>query len=599
MNKRLPFISLLFLILTLFSFIPGLIEARSHRFLDLEIEAQVGADGLVRVIESHTIQFQGEFSGMFQRFNTSRGVKISELLVSEEGVPYERIEGTKPGPPGTYYVDEKADEVYVDWSFSARDKVRTFELRYTLANVVLKHEDVAELYYIFVGSDWDEPRDHVKVVLNLPYGAELEQIGAWGHGPLHGQVTIVSPRQIIWEVDSLPPRTFVEGRVVFPPFLVPGATRLTKENALDRILAEEAGKVAKVEKLQKRKKLDPYLATLAFLLGSSIIFYFSRRFGRNGKGYQEKYYQKLPANYPPAELAILYRYAVSHDDLIATILDLARRGFLSIEEISLKGVKKQDKYTYQFSRIMVSPEKGQELRSYENSVLTLLFSELEADVVSLEDFEQYLQKYPENFQKFWQSWSKLVEKSTEKYNFYDLKSRKQAGWFLIPSFACLFLAIGAFVWELNVSGVVLSALFILSLGLIISFAFRRSEQGHLEYTKWKAFRRYLKDFSRVEISRVGSLGIWEEVLPYAMTLGVATQLFDQLAIVFPNLEQNGYHFGSGWLLYSQASGMNRIGAMTTSMQKSFTSTIQSSGSSGGGFSGGGGGGFGGGGGGVR
>ena len=45
------------------------------------------------------------------------------------------------------------------------------------------------------------------------------------------------------------------------------------------------------------------------------------------------YYRELPGQYSPAELAVLWRYGdPTTDDFTATILDLARRGYLSIEE---------------------------------------------------------------------------------------------------------------------------------------------------------------------------------------------------------------------------------------------------------------------------
>jgi hypothetical protein len=59
-------------VLLILAIVPAGSEARSHRFLSLDIEAQVGADAVVRITETHTVQFDGTFSGMFQTFNISR-----------------------------------------------------------------------------------------------------------------------------------------------------------------------------------------------------------------------------------------------------------------------------------------------------------------------------------------------------------------------------------------------------------------------------------------------------------------------------------------------------------------------------------------------
>ena len=45
------------------------------------------------------------------------------------------------------------------------------------------------------------------------------------------------------------------------------------------------------------------------------------------------YYRELPEPYPPAEAAVLIRYKkLTPDDITATIMDLARREYLIIEE---------------------------------------------------------------------------------------------------------------------------------------------------------------------------------------------------------------------------------------------------------------------------
>ena len=124
------------------------------------------------------------------------------------------------GSAGTYFVRQREDEVYVDWSFEATDEIRHFELSYVLHNVILKHEDVAEFYYQFVGRPLGPGTRSRKIILSLPYGVQMNEVLAWGHGPLHGAVTIESPSSIVWEVENLPARTFVEGRVVFPNSLV-------------------------------------------------------------------------------------------------------------------------------------------------------------------------------------------------------------------------------------------------------------------------------------------------------------------------------------------------------------------------------------------
>lgn len=572
--------------------VPTAAQARSHRFLSLDLDARVGADGVVRVTETHTVQFDGTFTGMFQWIDTSRDVEIYNLVVSEGGVDYTRLDTDTPGEAGTYFVREDKNQVYVDWSFEATDEIRRFQLSYDVHNVILKHNDVAEFYYKFVGNQWDQPRDQVRIVLSLPYGAELEDIAAWGHGPLHGEVTIISPSEIVWEVENLPAKTFVEGRVVFPNSLVPLAGRFTNEDRLEAIFKEELGVEQRRQRDQALRDADPYVAAAVLAITYLLAVYIWRGYGKAGPGYKERYYKELPATYPPAELAILYRRMVDSRDFTATLLDLARRGFFTIEEVV------GDDSNYKFTKRTVESEKSKALRPYEKKILEL-FADLGDEAVTLGDIKVYAKNNKKAFAEFWAEWGKEVQESAKTHNFFDKKAKK-AFWFMIPAFALL-IGTGVFAsLEMFITAVVCFVMGFAVVFLVAVVAYRHSAQGYEDYTKWRAFRRYLKDFSRVETARIGSLGIWEEFLPYAITLGVADRMLKQLEVRFPNLEQDGYQFGAYWFMYHHPLGIMRITHMTNTVGKSVASLTATHGSgTGGGFSGGGGGGFGGGGGGVR
>lgn len=577
------------------------VEARSHRFLDLQIEVKVGADGVVRVTETHTVQFDGTFSGMYQWIDTSRDLEVRDMVVSEKGIPYTRLERNSPGPTGTYYVNAKTDELYVDWSFEATDEVREFQLSYVLDNVVLKHKDAAEFYYQFVGKQWEEPREHVRVVLSLPDGAHADEVLAWGYGPLHATVTVESPSRVVWEVERLPAKTFVEGRVVFPTRLVPGATRVTNETRLAGMLADEEKKQENLVKSQKRKALDPYVAMgVAGLVYLFMVFVW-HNYGKLGPGYKDKYFKQLPAKYPPAELAILYRGTTINTDFTATIFDLARRGFFVVEEeVSLQGKGSQKEPSYTLTKKEITEGQFKTLKPYETQVLEFLFAGAVQDEISLDGIKEHVEDHPKRYEGFLDKWGEGVKEAAKVHQFYDQEAKKVL-WYLIPGLLLLPLAILPFVLGMNWTGATCLFMSFAATIVVATAGERRSAEGHEEYTKWKAFRRYLKESSRVETARVGSLGIWEEFLPYAIILGVADQMLKQLAIRFPNLEENGQHFGSYWFLYHRPGGLASFRHMTSTVGQSMTSITAPASSGGGsrGFSGGGGGGFGGGGGGAR
>ncbi len=571
--------------------------ARTHRFRDLQVEARLGADGVVRITERHTVQFDGKFTGMFQWIDVSRGVGVRDITISEDSVRYTRLERESPGPAGTYYVRTSADEVYVDWSFEAQDETRVFELSYVLDNVVLKHNDVAEFYYQFLGDKWEDPRDNVRVTLLLPHGAKPDEILAWGHGPQQGEVTIVSPQEIVWQASPVPARTFVEGRVVFPTRLVPLAKRTTNKAALGTIVAEEEGKVLRKERLERLKKVDPYTALFVLALFYLINVYIWYNYAKPYPGYKEKYYKELPADYAPAELGVLYSRPVDGKTFIATVLDLARRGYLTIEEaVSLQGKRGKEKAGYEFIRTEDIGGDTTGLQLHEQRLLAFLFDQSGVGRITLAEIEELARQEKKEFRAFWKEWSEEIKEAGKKRQFFE--RNKRVYWFFVPTILIFVLSIPAFAATMLFTGAASIAAGLVTLVLIAVASERRSPEGNMEYTKWRAFRRYLKDFSRLDISRIGSLGIWEEYVPYAFILGLAERVIKQLEVTFPNLEDGGYRFGGNWFIYHHTFRTSNFSHLTKTMDSSLTQTITSTGT-GGSFSGGGGGGFGGGGGGVR
>lgn len=579
--------------------LPVSASARSYELLGLEVEAQVGADAVVRISETHTVKFNGTFSGFYQVFDTSREIAIRDVVVSEGGMPYQRIPGDTPGEPGTFFVKESDDEVLVDWSFSATDEVREFTVSYTLHNAILKHNDVAEFYYQFVGTGWDLPRDRVRVVLTLPHGATTQQVAAWGYGPPHGTVTIESPTRIVWEVEKLPANTFLEGRVVFPNSLVPLGTRYTNENGLERILEDEERRLERERRAERRQAADSWAAALVFLVSGALVFYLGKRFAQRGRGYKDRYYKGLPGNYPPAELALLYRRSVDGRDFTATVLDLARRGFLRIEEVSDQGKSNDGSANYLLKKLPASPPDLAQLRSYETRILRL-FADL-GEKFTLDDLRVYVEKHPEKFAAFWKEWLDDVRKAAAEHGFFAEAENKRALAFLLPAVGLIIVAVAAASLEMFWTAGMAFFSGIAVIIMVVVSAARMSEYGYEQYTKWIAFRRYLKEFSRVDQVRLGALGLWEEYLPYAVTLGVADQMLNQLEIGFPSLQDGTYRFGTGWLIYHHWAGVHSVSHLTSGMERSINQsvTIPQGTGSGGGFSPGGGGGFGGGGGGAR
>ncbi len=218
---------------------PVCADSRSYYFPQVLIEAEVNADGSMRVVEHRTFKFNGRYRGAWEYIYLKNYASIRDVLVGEQGQPYEQMPPGTQDIPGIFYVEEQPGRIYIDWSFEANNEERTFTICYTVDNAVLVHQDVAELYYQFIGAKWEERTSYAQVALTLPGGASAEELKVWGHGPLQGNVSIEGGNRVVWEVKDLPRQTFLEGRVAFPVQLVPQATKVSGGEGWPGILAEE------------------------------------------------------------------------------------------------------------------------------------------------------------------------------------------------------------------------------------------------------------------------------------------------------------------------------------------------------------------------
>lgn len=597
--------------------------ALADRSLTMEqiiYDAEILPDASMYVTERITVDFKGRWEGFFVEIPIG-DFPITDVVVSENGQAYEHNPGTEYGPPGTYLTLLKNNNALIDWSIEAYNQTRTFDLSYRVENAVKIHDDVAELYHKFVGEANENKVSYVQVNLKLPEGAEGyqqgEDIRIWGHGPLNGEVDFVGSNGVVWTVNNLPPKTFLEGRVVMPVALFPHAPEeaYTGQNALATILAEEGGWADKANRERMLAKAEMGTGCVLVVITLIALVFLWTRVGRKYEtAFDGDYYRELPADYSPAELSVLWNFKkLKAQDMTATIMDLARRKFLFLEEDTAKvsrliGSKEVKTYLLSF---MPPPDPATlrkpndaNLRPHEADLLNYLKNDIGKGkkYIHLTDIEEHAKKEGIFFHDFWEDWTDDINKGCNKYSFFDDQGKIPRNTAIV---GILLILAGLFIATMGSLYIGFPMLISGFLILIVPRFFkRRSVLGQDEFARWQAFKRFLEHFSEMQRHEIPSLIIWEHYLVYAVTLGVAKEVIKQLELVFPNMQDDDYRFGSGWLHYgtygSLTSFNNSFAGINASLERSLqtankaASKASSGSGGGGGFSGGGGGGGGGG-----
>ncbi len=593
-------------------------ENRSYQELDLQVEARILPDGSMLVRETRILEFKGDFSRYRRQIPHQGYGQILEVKASEPNRPYTKTNDLNGRPEGRFATSKAQvsgiDQDIIELFFQAHDQKRTFIIEYRLTDVVKVHNDVAELDWKFIGAGRSLPIGSMSVNLTLPEGSSTDALKVWGHGPLKGTVQKINGSQLSWQTTNLPKDRFLEGRVAFPPTLVPQATKRTNKAALPAILAEEQ-RWADQRAQEQREALYIVAGSIGVgLIGilTSFLIYFL--FGRKYKSAIEvEYYRELPGTYSPAEAGCLVENNVIKPQAIAaTFMDLARRGYLRMEPA----------HNSESEDILVHHLKpaGADLAPHERLLLEFFFNRVGAmqSQVWFSALKIYRKAEPAATAAFISSFQSCVKTSVAAMGYFQSTNRARsiAGIGFCVGLAGLIIS-WAMVWLYFAAAFAVVCASMLA-ALLISRSL--TPAGQQQFDLWQAFRRFLKDFSNLEHAQIPQLILWEHYLVYAVVLGVAKEVIKQLPIVYPQLNEPNsnfapywggmYHtsYGSDGLLHQTSfAGLNSFSEIVDSMQTTWSdaysslaassiSSISNSsgGGDGGGFSGGGGGGGGGG-----
>ena len=598
---------------------------KEFHFPEVTVDGTVTEDGDLLLQEARTFDFRnGPFT--FAYFNVSdpddhlRDFTITERLGDGREVPVE------PDYASHSIVTEGFQ---ARWSYQAEDEERTWVFRYRVACAVDVYTDTAHLNWQFIGTGWDRPTAHAVITVHLPprfpqqtvrrtecnpaeqatssgTGTPLVRgdVRAFGHGPLNGQVTLVDPRTIRYDVREVPPASYVEGSILFPRDAVPTALA-TDQPGLRSILDQEAlwveqANAIRTRHLTERRWVFGLLIGVPLALGLLVLLARWRDRVRDVPRVLDQ---------PPGDDAVgaaaLWSAWEGHlspqNAYRAQVLRLARLGAIELRAEGRVSDPK-DLTIVRRKRVLDMPKE------IDQDFLWLLFGRGADAVDEVSLMNPKPGRARDSYSRYSAWWTAVRMKSG------DLVRRIQQGDARLESVAATTVAIGAAgygiwtaVWGLGGAiGWWLLPVAVVSLVVALRLIHARLGTDDRERVKrLEAFRTYLREFSSLPDAPALAVIIWEQYLEWAVALGVAQEVEKQVRVLVP-VEQlrspipggptglaglNAFHsFQSA----APTIVMTSIASVSSgSTSGGFGSFSSSSGFSGGGFSGGGGGGGGG------
>jgi uncharacterized membrane protein len=560
--------------------IAGAQVERSYHYAAIDATYTVNQDTTVDVEERQTYEFVGEYYQGWRNIPRKGVDEITNVTVIDAatGQPLEystkRLDKTKPESWGKYTTYSDDGETIIEWYYDAKDTTRTWILKYKLLGSIAFYKDHDELYWnIF--SDFDVPVNKVSAKIILP-GAITATSSSLYTTNSHDYTFTSDAQSYTATVAAIEPHEAVT-------FAVGWQKGLVDESAYRSWFY---------------KRVSPLVAGVMILLASivfSILYWRRQEYVYRGKGTVIPQYEP-PKHLPPAMAEVAARGSVSSKAWSATVVDLAVRGYVVIDEVESDGIfgwfKSKD---YKVKRTAKSTE---DLREYEQEFVSALFDD--SDTFSTKE----LSKSPTKQHKLVLKISKITDRlykdtevETDAYT-VDPKSlllRKKAGWavFFAPFVAVAsFLITDSVFWFLGTLLCTFAAALVV---YVVKIRPQLNRTGHILREEWAGFKLFLSVTGRDRMQNL-TPDMFEKYLPYAMMFGVEkkwAEAFKDISLPPPNW----YHSNSAAFV-AMHSGGGAGSFSPTSFASGFSASFASSfASSGGGGASGGGGGAGGGGGG--
>ncbi len=494
-------------------------------------------------------------------------------------------------------LDGKSYKIY----FEAHNEMVAFKISYILKDVIVAHEDVAEIYWTFIGENYDDRINDLQIRVNLPSKDYTNNFRIWAHGEMTGEIKAIDNQMIEAKVRELPAKSSVDIRSTFDLALINKniLAKKTNDQALKQIIEVETKRADEANQERQKMRIKYYII-LGLIIGwlfSLIIswIYVYWKFDREyKKEFKAKYNREFIEEYNVEVIDYLFTKNITSNAMSASIMNLIYKKNIQVEAI--EGKKK----AYLFTLI-----NKDNLSNAETDLVDFLFNIVGEDnkftTIELKSYAKST-KTCEKFSSRYQAWKNKVIDESKKQNFYEMHAK--------PKIIGLIYLVGAIF--INVLALVLNVInpftyiivFLSIIFLIYTCCFtKRTKRGNEHYAKWLAFKNFLNDFGTFNIKELPEIALWERYMVYATLFGLAKKVSKVMNVKIKDIEKTGEYINydyMDWYIYDaiNTSIVSSIDANTTAITSERVNSISSSGSGfGGGFSSGSG--FGGGGGGGR
>lgn len=567
--------------LAFFAALPASSAPRQLVIQHFDEQVLVNADGTIDVTENITAQFNGSnWHGIYRsipvEYSTPTGLNYSLFLdvlsVTDSDGRKLKYEQSKQGRDARF-------KIYVP---DADNSTQTIVMTYRVRNAISYDEDHDEFYWNVTGNAWDVPIQSATANIVLPAGVTglhaIAYTGVFGSRREDARVAVRDNAVAIQVTRSL---GFHEG--------------LTAVVGIDKGFIRQPTSAAKI--ILFLRSNWPLIIPIGVF---AAMFYLWWTRGRDPEQGSVTVQYDPPDNLSPGECGTLVDNEAGMSDITATLVDLAVKGYLVIEqkdESHMLGLTHSKGYIFHMKK---PPTEWGGARPHEQAMLVALFDAGGVPDVRLADLQNH----------FYTNLPSIRDRifdalMADGYYLHRPDTVRQA--YIGTGVVAAVLMVAGGGWLSSVTGIAQATWAIAGVmsGLIICgfgwFMPARTISGWRTLKKVIGFEDFLGRVEKDQIERLEKTPeLFEKYLPYAMALHVEkkwVQAFSGITLQPPQWYQGGY--GNSFVPYLLVNDLNmmsmRAGTVMASAPRSSGglggSGFGGGGGAGGGFGGGGGGGF--------
>jgi hypothetical protein len=510
--------------------VPALAQDKSLVWERFDVDIEVQSDGTFDVAEHQTIRFtSGTFTAGYRDIPIRNFSYLDNWEVTDEsGNVYRQASGGEERY--TFVVNQSSGSYVIEWFFPpTADATETYTLRYTVHEGLRYYTEGDQVWWKAIYANRSFPVEDGQVRVIVPPSATIRQWSAYiNNVDARGSATaalVSGGEAVVYTLDrTLRPGEELEVRVEFTPDVV-GGTVQPWQAAADAAAEQRQSQAAFRQRWGSVVTLLACVLGLLFTFGGPAgVYLLWYRRGRDKPVNQvAEYLPEPPTSLAPGMAGTLLDESADMQDIVATLVDLARRKAISITQVREEGI-----FANKWDFIYRRERQDVPLLPYEQKLLDGIFGR--NDEITLSELKNKFYTRISGIKRA--LYVALVEAGYFPKNPDTVRTTYGVLGALGLPVAIVVGVLGAIVaaplTDLGFVpglGVGVTAIALIA---VAYFMPRKTDRGAEEAARWRAFRTYLREIDKYT-DIAAQKEIWDRYLPYAIAFGVDKEYIAKFA----------------------------------------------------------------------